>query len=199
MITVSRHPKNPILKPNEKNPFEAHAVMNGSIVKDANKYTLIYRAESNEGKSVIAKAKSKNGVDFTERKLFIEPTEEWEKFGLEDPRVTKIDDLYYIFYTALSEFPFKPEGIKVGLAISKDLETVSEKHLITPFNAKGMSLFPDKINGKYTAILTADSDYPPSTIGIWAFCFKVFAGCINWLIKRPSEINSVFAFCISQD
>ncbi len=169
MINVARHPKNPVLKPNEKNPFEAHGVMNGGIVKMGEKYILIYRAESNEHRSVIAKAESKNGFDFTKREIFIEPTEEWDKFGCEDPRVTFIDGKYYIFYTALSEFPFRPEGIKVGLAISSDLVTIEEKHLITPFNAKGMSLFPEKINGKYAAMLTADSDYPPSTIGVAYF------------------------------
>lgn len=169
MINVQRHPKNPILKPNDQNPWEAHAVFNGSIIKTGGEYKLVYRAESNEGASVIGIAQSANGLDFTERKLLIKPEEDWEKFGCEDPRITKLDGKYYIFYTALSQRPLTPEGIKSGLAISKDMKSIDEKHLVTPFNAKGMSLFPEKINDRYAVVLTADPDYPPSTIAIAYF------------------------------
>ena len=81
----------------------------------------------------------------------------------------KIDDKFYIFYTALSKFPPDASSIRVAVAISKDLKTIDEKHLVTPFNAKAMALFPRKIKGYFAAILTADTDVLPSKIGIAYF------------------------------
>ena len=90
------------------------------------------------------------------------PEHSWEAFGCEDPRVTRFDDKYYIFYTALSTYPFLPPAIKLGLAITDDLRDIAEKHQITPFNAKAMALFPRRMGGKLTAILTANTDFPPA-------------------------------------
>ena len=97
------------------------------------------------------------------------PEKSWERFGCEDPRVTKLGDKYYIFYTALSEYPFNAGGIKIGVAISKDLNTIQEKHLVTPFNAKAMALFPEKIDGKVWAVLTVHTDKPPAKICLASF------------------------------
>jgi len=84
--------------------------------------------------------------------------------------VTKIGGKYFIFYTAISAYPLNtPDGIKVGLAISKDLESVQEKHLVTPFNSKAMTLFPEKINGKYLALLTVNPDILPTHISMAEF------------------------------
>ena len=175
-LKVVRHAKNPILSPDPKNLWETEGAFNPTIVKDG-QYHLLYRAVSAEKEhlgqkmtvSTIAHAVSKNGVDFTKRGVLIEPEKEWEKYGCEDPRVTKIENKYYIFYTALSCYPPKPEGIRVGLAISKDLKTIQAKHLVTHFNAKAMTVFPEKINGQYAAVLTTDTDQPPARIGLAYF------------------------------
>jgi predicted GH43/DUF377 family glycosyl hydrolase len=68
--------------------------------------------------------------------------------------------------------PFNAGNIKVAVAISKDLETIEEKHLVTPFNAKAMALFPERVGGKITVILTAHTDEPPARIAI-AQCDKI--------------------------
>ena len=81
------------------------------------------------------------------------PPKSGNKYGCEDPRVTFFEGKYYIFYTALGGMPFGPGNIKVACAISKDLETIEERHLITPFNAKAMALFPERVNGKITVML----------------------------------------------
>ncbi|MDD5152960.1 MAG: hypothetical protein PHS95_03160, partial [Candidatus Pacebacteria bacterium] len=78
--------------------------------------------------------------------------------------VTKFEGKYYTFYTALSEYPFSAKGIKIAVAISSDLKTVDERHLVTPFNAKAATLFPERIGGKATLLLTADTDGKPSKI-----------------------------------
>ena len=176
---VERSDKNPILKPNRNQSWEAEAVFNGCPVKKGNIIYLIYRALSLPRYHRVAEiklmvsdigiAESKDGIEFHDRKRFIISEEPWERFGCEDPRVTKFGDKYYIFYTALSAWPPKTEGIKVGLAISKDLKTIEEKHLITPFNAKAMALFPEKIGGKMWAVLTVNTDKPPAKICLASF------------------------------
>ena len=122
--------------------------------------------------STIGRATIKDRVHLKDRVLFIYPENDWEKYGCEDPRVTFFEGKYYTFYTALSNYPFDASGIKVGLAISDDLKTIKEKHLITPFNAKAMTLFPERINGKITVILSFHTDSPPSYIAI-AQCDKI--------------------------
>jgi predicted GH43/DUF377 family glycosyl hydrolase len=177
MINIARYPANPIFKPNEDNSWESFASYNGSVIKIGDVYKMVYRAESHKqfiagaelNLSVVGIAESTDGIGFSKRKLFIEPEEDWEKFGLEDPRITYMDGRYFIFYTALSSWPPTAPNIRVGLAISKDLKTIDEKHLVTPFNAKSMSLFPEKINGKYAVVFTSDSDHPPSSVAIAYF------------------------------
>ena len=177
MIEVNRFPENPILVANPKNSWEAAAVFNGSVIKVNQGYRMLYRAISAPQEywgqklslSTIGSARSANGTDFGQRKQLIKPEFDWEKYGCEDPRVTRVDNQYFIFYTAISEYPPGPSSIKIGLAISPDLETIQEKHLVTPFNAKAMALFPKKIGEKYFAILTVNTDLPPAKIAVAAF------------------------------
>lgn len=178
-MIIKRYDKNPILKPNMKQSWEAKMVFNGCPIKKDSNIFLVYRAMSlphyhflsnmKISLSEIGIAESEDGINFSNRRKFISPEEGWERFGCEDPRVTKIGDKYYTFYTALSTFPFTPEGIKTGVAISKDLKSIDEKHLVTPFNSKGMALFPEKINGKFWSILTVNTDKPPAKICLASF------------------------------
>ncbi|HEY0220721.1 MAG TPA: hypothetical protein VGC58_00685, partial [Candidatus Paceibacterota bacterium] len=178
MLVVKRSNSNPILEPNSQNSFENYAVFNGNPIEINKDIHMLYRAQCCPERiddrtfsmSVIGKAVSKDGIKFKNREVFISPEHSWERYGCEDPRVTKVDGKYYIFYTALSAFPLNiPEGIKVGLAISKDMKTISEKHLVTPFNAKAMCLFPEKINGKYVALLTVNPDRLPTHMAMAEF------------------------------
>ncbi len=177
MFIVKRSDENPLISPERNHPWEAAATFNWCPVKDGKKIHVVYRALSEReqleepriNRSIIGKATSTDGVHFKDRAPFITPEFDFEKYGCEDPRVTKIDDTYYIFYTALGKFPFSADGIKVAVALSKDLETVSGKHLVTPFNAKAMALFPEKIGGKYAALLTVNTDRPPSSIAYAEF------------------------------
>ncbi|MBI4009197.1 hypothetical protein HY357_03115 [Candidatus Roizmanbacteria bacterium] len=171
-MLFNRYPSNPILQPNSNNPWESFATFNGSVIKKDNQYIMLYRAMGNEVNidtknlqlSVIGKAESTDGYSFSNRKIFFSPEHEWEKYGCEDPRITKIDDQYITFYTALSNYPPNYSEIRIGVALSKDLNTVQQKHLVTPFNAKAMAMFPEKINGQYTVMLTVNTDNPPTYI-----------------------------------
>lgn len=177
MIKFERFLENPILLPSIRNDWEGKAAFNGCVVKEKDKFHLVYRAQSktrqhqgyNMEVSSIGYAKSSDGIHFKDNRQFIEPEFDWELYGCEDPRVTRLDNKYFIFYTALSSYPFSADGIKVGLAITKDFKKIEEKHPVTPFNAKAFALFPDRINGKIAAILSANTDIPPARTSIAYF------------------------------
>ncbi|MEK9185784.1 MAG: hypothetical protein AAB863_03345, partial [Patescibacteria group bacterium] len=178
MFTINRSEHNPLLSPDKSHPWEAAAAFNGCPVIHNKKTYLVYRAMSEPERlrephirvSTIARAVSNDGGDhFGDRRLLVSPSEDFDRYGCEDPRITKLDKKYYIFYTGLGGYPFGADNIRVCVALSWDLDTVDEKHLVTPFNAKAMVLFPEKIGGKITALLTANSDLPPSEICIAQF------------------------------
>lgn len=178
MINLTqREESNPIISPDKNLAWQSLATFNPSPIKKDDKTYLLYRAMSEEVEierkrlplSTVGIAQSNDGVNFTNHQQLIEPSKRWDRFGCEDPRVTEIDGKYYIFYTALSAWPPSADGIKVGLAISENLKTITEKHLVTPFNAKAMTLFPEKINGKYVAILSANTDRPPAKNALATF------------------------------
>jgi predicted GH43/DUF377 family glycosyl hydrolase len=176
MTTLLRIPENPILQPHSEHEWEYDGTFNGSVAFVNGTYHMVYRAfsiekEHNGAKlhvSSIGYAKSDDGVHFKDHQLLISPVEEWEKYGCEDPRITSLDGKFYIFYTALSTYPFNASGIKLGLAITSDFKTI-EKHPVTPFNAKAMALFPEKIDGKMAALLTINTDLPPAKIALAVF------------------------------
>ncbi len=179
MYVTKRNEDNPILLPNRNHYWESFATFNLCPVKKDNTIFGLYRAISAVDNmrdpkqvSIIGLAKSKDGTHFKDTQPFITPEKEWEQYGCEDPRITFFEGKYYIFYTAISKYPFGPEGIKVAVAVSKDLKKVDEKHFVTPFNAKAMTLFPERINGKVVVIFSANTDSPPSHT-VFAYLDKV--------------------------
>lgn len=101
-------------------------------------------------------ARSTDGVHFTiddQPSLF--PTEEYEEYGIEDPRITEIDGIYYVTYTAVSRW-----GIAVGLASTTDFVNYIRHGLIFGPDNKDVVLFPEKINGRYYAM------HRPATGGV---------------------------------
>lgn len=182
MYIVRRDRKNPLITPQDEHKWEARGTFNGCPVKRGDDTYLLYRALGNpdplsapSGLSTVniavLKEKEKS-AGFQKLGRFITPSEPWDAAGCEDPRVTFFEGQYVIFYTALGGYPFNAGNIKVGVALSKDLKTIDEKHLVTPFNAKAMTLFPKRINGKITVIVSAHTDEPPVAIAI-AQCDKL--------------------------
>ena len=176
MYVVKRFEDNPILVPNKDHYWEEFASFNMCPIKKGRNIYGFYRAISAVDKiitqkqtSIIGICKSTDGVHFKERQPFVEPEEYWDIHGCEDPRVTFFEGKYYIFYTALSGYPFSSDNIKVSVAVSNNLKKVDERHLVTPFNAKAMTLFPERINGKITVIFSAYTDQPPAKVSIAQF------------------------------
>ena len=94
-------------------------------------------------------ARSTNGIDFEiDRKPAIFPENIYERFGIEDPRITRISDRYYISYSAVSDMT----GITTCLASTSDFKRFVRHGVIFLPNNKDVVIFPEKINGKYYAL-----------------------------------------------
>lgn len=106
MFVLKRSKHNPIIQPVRQHRWESFATFNWSPLQDGDTLHCLYRAMSLPeamkdgsvaGMSVVGYAKSRDGVEFEDRRILVEPEEEWEKYGCEDPRITKIDGKHYIF------------------------------------------------------------------------------------------------------
>lgn len=91
-------------------------------------------------------ARSRDGVHFT-----IDP-EPWlsahtpeEGYGVEDARITCIDNTYYINYTAVSRY-----GVATGLVTTQDFVSWQREGIIFPPSNRDVAIFPQRINGLYT-------------------------------------------------
>jgi predicted GH43/DUF377 family glycosyl hydrolase len=98
--------------------------------------------------SHIRVARSTNAVDFqVDDTPFIVPDNRYELFGCEDPRVSCIDGVFYINYSAISDL-----GICTALARTRDFSTVEKLGLIFAPDNRDVCLFPEKIGGHYWAL-----------------------------------------------
>lgn len=110
------------------------------------------RAVTFEGRTYLSSisylgiARSTDGENFQvdpEPALF--PATPYEEYGIEDCRITVIEGVFYISYTAVSRY-----GICVGLASTHDFKTYKRHGLILHHENKNAVLFPRRINGRYT-------------------------------------------------
>ena len=72
----------------------------------------------------------------------------WEEYGVEDPRVTKIGDTYWITYVSVSS----QMGVATSLMSTKDFREFERHGVIFPCENKDVVLFPEKMQGVYWAL-----------------------------------------------
>ncbi|MDB4877977.1 MAG: glycosidase related protein [Gemmatimonadetes bacterium] len=93
-------------------------------------------------------ARSTDGIHFdVEPHPALAPATELESFGVEDARITLIDGRYWINYTAVS-----PLGIATALASTTDFRRFERHGVIFPPNNRDVTIFPEKIGGRYVAL-----------------------------------------------
>ncbi|HEX3776153.1 MAG TPA: glycoside hydrolase family 130 protein [Polyangiaceae bacterium] len=98
--------------------------------------------------SHFRRARSRDGVHFeVEAKPAFSPGHALEAFGVEDPRITRIDDTYWINYTAVSS-----AGITTALASSRDLLSFERHGVIFSPPNRDVTIFPEQIKGRYFAL-----------------------------------------------
>lgn len=109
--------------------FENEGVLNPAVIQENGHIHLFYRALSKGNYSTIGYCELLNPLTVGKRSdspiLF--PQFEYETQGVEDPRIVKIDDLYYLTYTAY-------DGVNAlgAMAVSKDLKHFDKQGLIVP-------------------------------------------------------------------
>ncbi len=147
-LKLKRDMRNPLLLPVPEHSWESRFIFNGAVVYDENEklFHMLYRAMGVDNVSRIGYAVSTDGVHFSRLdKPVFSPANNFETKGCEDPRLTKIDDEYYMLYTAYSK-----NGVRVSMASTKNFITWKRYGVILPDqDDKDAALFPEKVNGRY--------------------------------------------------
>ena len=146
---IQRYEHNPILT--AADVPGAHGVYNSGVCEYQGRYVMVMRVEAKTGLQEMRLAWSGDGIHFkAERDKVLVPTEEpfltYEE-AIYDPRVTKIDDTYYITYASENR-----HGCQLGLAKTKDFESFQKVAMIAQPNNRNGVLFPTRIGGYYARL-----------------------------------------------
>ena len=93
-----------------------------------------------------------------------------QTFGIEDCRVTHIEDKYYLTFTSVSE-----SGVGVGMRTTSDWKNFESHGMILPPHNKDCAIFEEKIGGKFFML------HRPSSVDI--------GGNFIWLAESPDRIH----------
>jgi predicted GH43/DUF377 family glycosyl hydrolase len=109
--------------------FESEGVLNPAVILDNGKIHLFYRALAKNNFSSIGHCilSDYRTIELRSESPVLIPEFEYEKHGVEDPRIVKIDHLFYLTYTSY-------DGINAlgTLAISEDLKSWKKLGIIVP-------------------------------------------------------------------
>jgi predicted GH43/DUF377 family glycosyl hydrolase len=111
---------------------------------------LIVRAKETYLTSIshLRLARSRDGIRFHVADTpAIQAANEYEAFGIEDPRITQIDDVYYVDYVGVS-----PLGVTTCLASTRDFESFERYGVIFHPDNKDVVIFPAAVGGQYYAL-----------------------------------------------
>ncbi|HUH27596.1 pesticidal protein Cry7Aa [Gelidibacter sp.] len=132
--------------------FENYGVLNPGIFQEGQDVHIFYRAVEDGNFSTIGYAKSKGPETIVERleHPIIYRDLDTEKHGVEDARIVKIEDTFYLTYTA-----YDGANALGAVATSKDMKHFEKKGIITPpinymeykFHLEHCN--QDKLNPKY--------------------------------------------------
>jgi beta-1,2-mannosidase len=160
--TWQRLSNSPVIAP-QGDGWESAGTFNPSVVMHDGAVVMLYRAQDRNGTSRLGYATSTDGVRFTRRpEPVLSPATDYEKGGgLEDPRLVKIDDTYYLTYTG-----YNKKDAQLCLATSKDLVHWERKGVILPaykgrWNVgwtKAGAIVPERIDGKYWMYFLGTAD-----------------------------------------
>jgi predicted GH43/DUF377 family glycosyl hydrolase len=168
----------PIVSPRGEG-FESAGTFNPSVVKKDGKFVMLYRAQDHHGTSSLGYATSDDGIRFERRAEPVMVSEApYEKGGgVEDPRLQKIGNTYYLTYTGYNNVDgvaADKKDAQLCLATSLDLIHWKRQGIIIPgykgkWNVKWTksgAIAPEKINGKYWMYYLADAKGKDSQMGV---------------------------------
>lgn len=160
MFQLTRIGNKPILEPNKNLAWEAEGVFNPGIIKDNGEVIMLYRAvgEKESYTSHFGLAKSLDGINFERAsdKPVFGPSQAFDKWATEDPRITKIDEYFYITYVAVPDRIMEngksiqrelPLETATALLKTRDFVSYENLGIISPAGSdnKDIVLFPKKI------------------------------------------------------
>lgn len=199
-----RHPENPIVQPGLYD-WRMATVFNPGVIYDDGRFYMYERAagQLRPFYCYIGMLESNDGVHFTH----VQDTPVWtpamagSQYGsVQDPRVVKIDDTYYMTYayrpyawncnptglgvpeSSQAEYPgfsgkHKDNMSRTGIAVSKDRVRWEHRCWPTPaeLDDRDVILFPEKIAGRFALlrrpIQFVGPEYGTELPGIW-ICFS---------------------------
>lgn len=172
-LKLKRLKHNPLISPNNNNAWEAFNTFNPAAMYDDGKVHLLYRAQGYDYVSTLGYATSKDGIHIDERLDYpvYTPSRPFEQVngkkpyqistqfmsagygGCEDPRITKIDNRYYLTYVAFDGYN-PPRVALTSIAVDNFLNRRwlwERPVLISPPGVvdKSAIIFPEKIGDKY--------------------------------------------------
>jgi predicted GH43/DUF377 family glycosyl hydrolase len=193
----TRASEKPILSP-QGTSWESAGTFNPAVVLHNGKIVMVYRAQDTAGTSRLGYAESKDGIHFTRRQEpVLAPEADYEKDGgVEDPRLQKFGDTYYLTYTG-----YNKKDAQLCLATSRDLIHWERKGVILPaykgnWNkgwTKSGAIVPEKIDGKYWMYWLGTAADKTDQMGL-----SYSTDLIHWteatetpvLPKRPGKFDS---------
>ena len=195
--TWSRASQTPILSP-QGDGWESAGTFNPAVAEHDGKIVMLYRAQDAKGTSRLGYAESTDGIHFTRRpEPVLSPEAEYEKDGgVEDPRLVKFGETYYLTYTG-----YNTKDAQLCLATSKDLIHWERKGVILPaykgnWNTgwtKSGAIVPEKIDGKYWMYFLGTSPDKNDQMGL-----AYSTDLVHWteatktpvLPRRPGQFDS---------
>jgi predicted GH43/DUF377 family glycosyl hydrolase len=194
-----RYKKNPVIVPNPGVAWEAKATFNPAALKIGRRTHLLYRAQSEDGMSVLGHASSTDGFRFDDRSLepayrprapFETRKRESGNAGCEDPRLTAIGKTIYMLYTAYDGVA-PPRVALTSIAerdlVKKNWSAWAEPQLLSPpgFDDKDAALFPKKFRGKFAIVHRLGNSMDLSFVDSLSFKNHRWLDETNWLRPRP--------------
>src|SRR5437870_10032106 len=193
----TRASNDPILSP-QGTTWESAGAFNPAVVLYKGKIVMLYRAQDAAGTSRLGYAESTDGIHFTRRlEPVLSPETDYEKDGgVEDPRLQKFGDTYYLTYTG-----YNKKDAQLCLATSRDLIHWERKGVILPaykgnWNigwTKSGAIVLGKIQGKYWMYFLGTSADKTDQMGL-----AYSTDLIHWteatqtpvLPRRPGQFDS---------
>ena len=149
-----RYEGNPIVTPNAVP--RANSIHNSAIIKEDNGYKGIFRIDEISMEYTLHYGESPDGINWTIDPERIQMENDDPEITMTDysydPRITKLDDTYYITWCNSNE-----QGPCIGLATTQDFKTYKQGENPLPPPNRNCVIFPRKINEKY-AMLHRPSD-----------------------------------------
>ena len=159
-LKLKRH-QYPVLLPIQNSDWECTNVFNPAVIYHSGLFHMFYRAQGLDWVSRIGYAVSQDGIQWNRlRQPVLAPHDADESRGVEDPRVTEIDNVFYMTYTAYGSTyygegvsPYGGGGILPMIARSRNLiswERIGP--IVRGEDDKDHVLFPRQVEGKYVVL-----------------------------------------------